>query len=127
METEKNPTQTGKTGQQPARVNLEKLRLIDALNCIDTELRRARQVLSEFYDDVCINEESYPTAEDAFNSAADHNKFFHTHLFKLINEYPRIVTLLEITSEHLAEGHKITIDALCEYGGRKENRPYVVG
>ena len=107
--------------------NLEKLRLTDVLDQIDTELRRARQVLAEFYDDICVCESKYPTPEDAFNSANDKNSFFYSHLFKLINEYPRFVTLLEIVSQHLTEGHNITIRALCEYGGRTTKESYVLG
>lgn len=107
--------------------NLEKLRLTDVLNDIDTELRRARQVLAEFYDDICVCESKYPTAEDAFNAAADKNAFFYSQLFRVINDYPRFVTLLEIVEQHLSDGHMIVINALCEYGGRKTNEPFVVG
>lgn len=128
MGTEKRPTQTAKAELTPLeKIRREKLHLVDALGEIDTELRRARQVLSEFYDDLVVDEGHFPTPEDAFNSVKDFNRFVETQLFKLINEYPRFVTLLEVTERHLSEGHERTVKALCEAGVRTECRTYVVG
>lgn len=128
METENKSTQTVKAELPPLeKIRREKLHLIDALGEIDTQLRQARQVLAEFYDDLVINEGRYPTPEDAFNSAKDFNRFVESQLFKLINEYPRFVTLLEVTQMHLSEGHELTVKALCEAGVRAECCTYVVG
>lgn len=120
-----------KTQTKASNPNTEKpapnaLALIDALDQIDVELRKARQIISEFYDDIVVNESYYPTFDNIFNSRTP-NDLVNTPLFKLINDYPRYVTLLEIATEHLGEGHLIALNALVDAGKRENNRSYVIG
>lgn len=110
---------------KPKRTRAE-LHYIDALDQIDTELRKARQVIAEFYDEICCNEDAYPAIED-IKAAKSTDEMIRTRTFRLIEEFPRIATLFEVAADHLSEGHMIAIRALCEGGNRKAARSFVIG
>ena len=124
MKTATPQTTTEKPRSEKPTLNT--LELIDVLNQIDVELRKARQVISEFYDDIVVDEAHYPSLDDVFSSRTPNN-LIGTPLFKLVNDYPRYVTLLDVAAGHLTEGHSVAINALVNAGHRENNRSYVIG
>lgn len=111
---------------EPPKRTPKELAFIDTLDQVDTELRKARQVMHEFYDDIVVCESRYPTFEGIVN-AQNADAVCNSSLFKLVAEFPRIATLLEVAADHLSEGHSIVIKALCEAGARSTDDSFVVG
>lgn len=109
----------------PRKFTTHEIHYIDALDQIDIKLRRARQIIAEFYDEIATSEDRYPTFDDADTvRSADAAK--NNPLFKLILEYPRYVTLLEAACEYIGDAHNETVQALVNSGTRKNDSTFVV-
>ena len=131
MDTKKNTTQTqaqstaDKLGSTPKRTRKE-IAFIDALDQADTELRKARQIISEFYDEICCSESDYPTLE-GFIRPDKLNAYCDSKAFQIIEGFARIATLLNAACDHLGNGHTIIVNALCETGERTIDSTLVIG
>lgn len=131
MDTKKNTTQAqaqstaDKLGSTPKRTRKE-ITFVDALDQADTELRKARQIISEFYDEICCSEDDYPTLE-GFIKPDKLNSYCGSKAFRIIEGFPRIATLLNAACDHLGDGHTIIVNALCETGERTIDSTLVIG
>lgn len=131
MDTKKNTTQAqaqntaDKLGSTPKRTRKE-ITFVDALDQADTELRKARQIISEFYDEICCSEDDYPTLE-GFIKPDKINAYCDSKAFQIIEGFSRIATLLNAACDHLGEGHTIIVNALCETGERTIDSTLVIG
>ena len=63
---------------EPPKRTPKELAFIDTLDQVDTELRKARQVMHEFYDDIVVCESRYPTFEGIVKSEDGGRSWHHT-------------------------------------------------
>lgn len=116
--------------EQPTRTPAE-LGYIDALDNIDIKLRKARQIIAEFYDDIVVGEAAYPDMSMlkscGFPYPENDAEPGYQTLFKLVCEYARYATLLEAAADYLGEAHLDTVEALRTLAGRPDAGVHVVG
>ena len=100
--------------------------LHDGLLSTEEEIRKARQVLQEFYDDIVVSKKIYPSVEELLKPKAS-NDLFKTQLFKLVNDYPRICNLLMVLSDVIEKAQSTAIECLKSVGNWEGETTYVVG
>lgn len=99
--------------------------LIDGLFLTELEIRKARQILQEFYDDIAVSEARYPKIQDLLDHKAP-NDIFDTQIFKIINEYPRICNLLMVLYDVMANAQSTAIECLKRVGQWECDTAYIV-